>query len=86
MVSLIYLPMSSVFVVPVWVQGVLVIGVLGVSAVLSGWLPRHPKVQWAVTVVALAAVLAMSIATAAGHAGGQSLQAVIKCGWWCWPL
>jgi hypothetical protein len=74
-----------VFTVPVWVQAVLVIGGLGVSAVLSGWLPKHPKVQRLVTAFALATVLAMSIATAAQTAGVQ-LAVFIQCGWWCWPL
>ncbi len=54
----------GLFSIPAWLQGALVVGALGLSAVLSGWLPKHPRIQKYVTAVALAFVLAMSLSIA----------------------
>lgn len=95
MLAIAHLPVSSMFAVPSWLAWSLTIGGLGLSAVLSGWLQKHPKVEKCVTALALATVLALSLAAAhrqaVGHREGVTIAWPPSCdgGWYyvdftCW--
>lgn len=91
MMAVVMLPVSA-FVMPLWIQGVLVVGGLLVSAALSGWLKQRPKIQKYVTALAIAFLLATAIGGAVkAHRGTLTVAPIINCDyfWWtleCWLL
>ena len=88
MVSLVYLPVTTFFHIPGWVSVSVTVAGLGVSALLSGWLPKHPRIQKYVTALALATVFALAMASAQAPAKPKLLArpfALIECVcWWGW--
>jgi hypothetical protein len=83
---------SSVFAIPAWVQGSLLVGMLGLSAVLSGGLSQRPKIQRYVTALALAFLLAMAVIGATkANTSGRKVAPIINCDYFwftleCWLL
>lgn len=88
MVSLIVMPMSSLFplfAIPTWLAWSLTLAGVGLSAVLSGWLPRRPKLQRLVTALAFAWVFAAGLFHALAPTGSRfAIFVSDQCWVFCW--